>query len=312
MKRCFFRWGTVAAAVMLLSVSAMELTAEARVGGGRSIGSSGSRSYSRTSPSYSQPSQTRPSTAPSPTPQPQYQPQPPGGGFMRSLAGGLMGGFLGGMLFRGMAGAGGWGGAGGGIGLFEILLLAGIGYLVYRFVKGRGANNALEQSAPWETSSNAAAGFGAAPADLATGLSHIRQMDHGFDENRFKDQAMDIFFNIQGAWMNRNLSTVAGQLSDEMRGILQGDLEQMLREKRTNRLENIAVRSVDIVEAWQENGQDFITAHMYANLLDYTVDDTTGAVISGSKSEPVKFEEYWTFTRPVGSNPWRLSAIAQV
>ena len=37
----------------------------------------------------------------------------------------------------------------------------------------------------------------------------------------------------------------------------------------------------------------------------------SGEVIAGSKTEPVKFEEYWTFTRPVGNNPWRLSAINQ-
>jgi predicted lipid-binding transport protein (Tim44 family) len=41
------------------------------------------------------------------------------------------------------------------------------------------------------------------------------------------------------------------------------------------------------------------------------VDETTGQVVEGSKTEPVKFEEYWTFTRPVGNNPWQLSAIQQ-
>jgi predicted lipid-binding transport protein (Tim44 family) len=50
----------------------------------------------------------------------------------------------------------------------------------------------------------------------------------------------------------------------------------------------------------------------YANLLDYTIDETTGKVLSGNKTEPVKFEEYWTFTRPVGNKPWQLSAIQQV
>jgi len=62
---------------------------------------------------------------------------------------------------------------------------------------------------------------------------------------------------------------------------------------------------------WQESGQDYITASIYANLLDYTTDDTTGAVVAGSKTEPVKFEECWTFTRPVGNKPWQLSAINQ-
>jgi predicted lipid-binding transport protein (Tim44 family) len=54
-----------------------------------------------------------------------------------------------------------------------------------------------------------------------------------------------------------------------------------------------------------------MTARFYANLLDYTVDETSGQVVSGSKTEPIKFEEYWTFTRPVGNNPWQLSAITQ-
>ena len=71
------------------------------------------------------------------------------------------------------------------------------------------------------------------------------------------------------------------------------------------------MRNVEICEAWQEQGQDYITAQIYANLLDYTTDDSTGAVVSGSKTEPVKFEEFWTFTRSIGGGSWRLSGIDQ-
>lgn len=61
---------------------------------------------------------------------------------MRSMAGGMMGGMLGSMLFSGMAGAGAGvgGGMGSGFGLFEMLLLAGLGYLLFRFIKGRKPN----------------------------------------------------------------------------------------------------------------------------------------------------------------------------
>ncbi len=111
--------------------------------------------------------------------------------------------------------------------------------------------------------------------------------------------------------MNRDLSPVSGLLTDEMKRVLQEDLDRLLRDKQVNRLENIAVRKVDLTEIWQESGQDYITASIYANLLDYTTDDTSGAVVSGSKTDPVKFEEFWTFTRPVGNNPWQLSAINQ-
>jgi predicted lipid-binding transport protein (Tim44 family) len=136
-------------------------------------------------------------------------------------------------------------------------------------------------------------------------------MDYSFDENRFNDGVMDMFFKIQGAWMNRDLAPITGILTEEMHRVFQTDIDKLRQEKRVNRLENIAVRNVEIVEAWQESGQDYITSLIYANLLDYTTDDTTGQVVSGSKTDPVKFEEYWTFTRPVGNNSWRLSAIDQ-
>jgi predicted lipid-binding transport protein (Tim44 family) len=100
-------------------------------------------------------------------------------------------------------------------------------------------------------------------------------------------------------------------LTEEMSRIIQGDAEKLKSERKMNKLENIAVRSVDMVEAWQESGKDYLTVRFFANLLDYTVDETTGQVVSGSKTEPVKFEEYWTFTRTVGDNPWQLSAINQ-
>ena len=128
---------TIMAAVLFLSISVLELNADARVGGSRSMGSRGSRSYSRpASPTYqtSQPRQT--------TPAPGAFQQQAGGGFMRSMAGGIMGGMLGSMLFSGIAGAGAGGmGGGGGIGLFEIALLAGLGYLIYRFIKKKRADN---------------------------------------------------------------------------------------------------------------------------------------------------------------------------
>ncbi len=63
---------------------------------------------------------------------------------MRSMAGGVMGGMLGSMLFSSFAGAGGGMGngmGGGGVGLLEIALLAGGGYLVYRLLKKKTAGS---------------------------------------------------------------------------------------------------------------------------------------------------------------------------
>jgi predicted lipid-binding transport protein (Tim44 family) len=253
---------------------------------------------------------------------------------MRSFGGGLLGGLAGGLLFRSLfggpsaqsaTGAGATGG--GGIGMMDILLLAGIGGLIYWYIKKkRREAEATATAGYYQSSGNVELPpqpqyppvydlpQGAAPGgdqDLERGLANIRQYDPAFDEAKFQEWCTDTFFKIQGAWANRDMATVRNLLTDEMHRILQGDAEALTAQKKINRLENIAVRSVDITEAWQESGSDFITVRVYANLLDYNVDETTGQVVEGSKTDPVKFEEYWTLTRPVGDNPWKLSAINQ-
>jgi predicted lipid-binding transport protein (Tim44 family) len=140
MKKHVVRVFTVVAAVLFLSITVLEFNAEARAGGSRSMGSRGSRSYARPASNYSQQSQQRQQIAPAPGP---FQ-QQAGGGFMRGMAGGIMGGMLGSMLFSGVAGAGSGGmGGGGGIGLFEIVLLGGIGYLIYRYIKKKRAASSV-------------------------------------------------------------------------------------------------------------------------------------------------------------------------
>jgi predicted lipid-binding transport protein (Tim44 family) len=135
-------------------------------------------------------------------------------------------------------------------------------------------------------------------------------MDPSFDEARFSDLCMDNFFKIQGAWINRDMTLIRNILTQEMVGILQRDADKLKAEKKINKLDNIAVRSVEITEAWEEGGTDFITVRIVASILDYT-ESESGDLLSGSKTEPIKFEEYWTFARSIGSNNWQLSAINQ-
>jgi predicted lipid-binding transport protein (Tim44 family) len=252
------------------------------------------------------------------------------GGLMGGIGGFVLGGLLGSMLFGGMGGMGGMGGGlFGGIGLLEILLIAGLLYFGYSYLRRRqqaAPANSYGYTPPqgtdtssWrsESTGGSTATMDAryegtdAASDLERGINHIRQMDSAFDPGRVADTASDIFFKVQAAWMSRDMSSGRDLLTPEMYETLQKESERLRAEHRIDRIENIAIRSADVTEAWQENGQDFVTVRFLASVLDYTVDDVTNEVVKGSRTTPVKFEEYWTFTRPVGPNTWRLSAIQQ-
>jgi predicted lipid-binding transport protein (Tim44 family) len=309
--------------VFFFLVAGFAELAEARSrGGGRSFGG---RSITKSAP------RSTPSAAPRSMSQPSQAPRPgsTGGAFSRGLAGGvaggLMGGLLGNMLFGGAAHGTGMGGVGGsGLGLFEILLLAGLGYFLYKkFVKGKslgapaGAAPAYARNAP-DGASGFFGGQNAQEVDvpkspeddpLVAGVKEIWQVDETFHPDKFKETAQDLFFKIQSGWTRRDINVLKGMVGDQLLGEYDRHFTQMKEKGQFNRLENIAVRKVDLVQAGVEEGEMFVTVRFTANLLDYTVDEHSGEIVGGDRENPVKFDENWTFARPNAASAWKLEGI---
>jgi predicted lipid-binding transport protein (Tim44 family) len=250
------------------------------------------------------------------------------GGLMGGIAGFALGGLLGSMLFGGMGGLGH--GGFGGFGLLELLLVGGGLFLLYRYFTRRRAEQQPAYAMAGGPSQGGSAydiGAGASryaasgPAvgvataepvgnpDLDRGLGHIRGMDPAFDPYAFSDWARQQFAAVQGALTKRDVAGIRDRLAPEMYGVLLTQCDELRAAGRTNRVEGTAIERAEVSEAWQESGRDFVTVYFTGTLLDYTVDDRTAQVVDGSRTEPQKFEEFWTFTRPVGAGAWKLSAI---
>jgi len=318
----------------LVSVTLITAPALGRAGGGRSFGRSFGRGSSGSSgfgmrqrpPAnpypLAQPQQDyRAPATPAPSSIPNYRSEPPAaapsrGGFLRNMAGGIAGGFLGSMLFnsvgRAMGGgygagpvdggygaSGGYGGGRGGIGLFELMVIAGLGYLGYRLFRSRQGSQAATPSGTGSMIS-----FRMPPSEAAgAGKSAADPLE--------SETASDIFFRVQGAWTRRDLGSIQDLLGDEVRHALQTDLNELRRQKQINRLENISVREVDVGETWRDGDTDVATVRFHANLLDYTVDEASHQVLAGSDLVPVKFVEDWTFARTGRGGAWQVVGISQ-
>src|SRR6185295_460039 len=96
----------------------------------------------------------------------------------------------------------------------------------------------------------------------------------------FREERMDDFLRLQAAWNHRDLGGVADMIGPELKRELEADIAQLKARRQINKIENIAVRNSELLEAWEEQGAEYATLHFRANVTDYTVDESSGAIVA--------------------------------
>jgi len=276
--------------------------ADARPGGGLSMGSRGSRTYSAPPSTQYAPSGALPmqrSISPYQGGSSAYGSGMTGqryGGFGGSInrhpfLSGFAGGFLGAGLFGLLGGHGFFGGMHGGgfLGFLIQMVLLG---LLLSWVFRRFSGSRSSAVAPMGVSP---VGGGSQPVSLTPA-----------DYSAFQ-QAL---YDIQTAWTQQNITAMQRMATPEMVSYFNEQLAAYASRGARNIVSNVRFDGGDLSEAWRENGMEYATVAMRYSLIDVTT-DMAGTVIDGSSSERVSVTELWTFVRSGPSGGWLLSAIQQ-
>jgi len=293
-------------------------SADARVGGGFSSGSRGSRTFSpppstSTAPGTAQPFNRTFSQPGSPNigaPAGGGLFNRPGGLFNRpgGLLGGLAAGFLGAGLFGMLFGGGMFSGIGGFSSILGLLLQIALIVLVVRLAMSWWHRRQMTEPAY----AGAGPGVGAGQAQAST---FGRGFGFGSGSAPLEIQPADyeaferLLGEIQVAWSNEDIGRLRMLATPEMVSYLEGDLEQIRARNQINKTSGTRLLQGDLAEAWREGDTDFASVAMRFSLIDRTLDRTTGQLVEGSE-QPTEITEVWTFLRPRGGN-WELSAIQQ-
>lgn len=166
------------------------------------------------------------------------------------------------------------------------------------------------------------ASFGGAEEDLSyyasSKASAARVLigdDLEFDVNRFIDDRVDDFYRVQNAWSDCELTALSSRLDPRLFREMTRECQELRRRGVINHLENVVVREAELVDAWKESEAEYATVRFNAYAIDYTFNPRTQKILAGDPSYPIKFEEYWTFTRSTrgrrGEHPWMLTSISQ-
>jgi len=317
----------VAIAALFGALAFVAAEADAKMGGGRSFGSRGSRTYSAPPPTT-----TAPNTA-APIERSMTQPQRPattaqagqtapaqgglfgnrfggfGGGLLAGFLGaGLLGMLFGGGLFSGLTGAG----FAGFLGLLlQVALVVIVAKLAWSWWQRRQAGAYATASGPKmhdmmrdnmsaQPSSRQPLGGGGAAA-AATSNVVIDEADFTTFERKLGE--------IQAAYAAEDLAKLRTLVTPEMLGYLAEDLSDNTSRGVVNEISDVKLLQGDLAESWQEDGRDYATVAMRYSLVDIIRERASGKIVEGSE-EPQEITELWTFLRGRGGD-WILSAIQQ-
>jgi predicted lipid-binding transport protein (Tim44 family) len=237
------------------------------------------------------------------------------------LGKGLMAGLLGAGLFGLLSGSGLFGGLGSLTSFLGLILQIGLIFLVVRFAisyfarkrEGQLAAATPHGQAPEQPMQREAfggmfgGGAGAGPAPAAQ-LAELQIAPEDF--NAFERKLAE----IQSAYGEENMDHLRRHVTPEMASYFAEDLADNARKGVLNKVSGAKLLQGDLAEAWRETDADYATVAMRFSVMDTMVDRTTGAYISGDRTEPSETTEIWTFTRRAGggTEEWKLSAIQQV
>jgi predicted lipid-binding transport protein (Tim44 family) len=304
--------GIVRAMAVILAVAlplmlAMS-SADARVGGGISSGSRGTRTFS---PPPSTP--TAPGTA-QPMNRTMAQPGSPGvgapaagGGFFNrphGMLGGLAAGFLGAGLLGMLFGGGMFSGIGGMSSIFGLILQIGLIVIVVRMAMSWWQRRHAPAYAGATPGPAGPTGFRAAATGFGLGSGSAPLEIIPADYEAFER----LLGEIQAAWTGEDIARLQTLATPEMVSYIAGDLADHKSHNTVNVVSDVKLLQGDLSEAWREGDTDFASVALRYSLSDKTLDRTTRQLVEQGPSEAT---EVWTFERPRGGG-WELSGIQQV
>ena len=151
---------------------------------------------------------------------------------------------------------------------------------------------------------------GAQRTVLPMTIEDLKKQDPAFSEEKMKEKIGNLYVRMQECWQNKTWEEMRTGMDDAIFNQFNAQLNSLIKAGKTNYVDDIAVLGVDLTGFGQDDKHDIVTALVRVRIKDYTVDDATGAVVSGSKTAE-KFMTYeWTMIRTKGAKSFERTEDA--
>lgn len=131
-------------------------------------------------------------------------------------------------------------------------------------------------------------------------INKIIAVDPDFSVMSFKQNATELYINLQEAWEAKSWKSIRTFESNSLFNTHRKQLQEYIDQGKTNKLDDQDVRSVELADFYVDGDQEVLIIRLNATCVDYTIDDQTGAVIQGDKTTVYKRSYYLQFIRKAG------------
>jgi predicted lipid-binding transport protein (Tim44 family) len=216
---------------------------------------------------------------------------------------------------------------GGGFGIFEIILFAGIAaFLVYRLGSVLGKRTGHERSLgnkfgrrsnsdndnvvtlperSHQESDNEEVG----PTSVAAGVTQLQAVNPSFDEEQFTEGAKTAFALVIKAFATGDGKTLRALLSDEVYENFAKEIRAREIANYTHETDLVSISAAEIIEVHMEGSGAFITTRFISEQVNATR-DSSGDMVEGESEIVAEVTDIWTFARETRSSDpnWTLVA----
>ena len=143
-------------------------------------------------------------------------------------------------------------------------------------------------------------------------LTEYRTLDPDFDAADLREKASNLYVRMQNCWTAGDISELRPYFTDALFTQYERQLAAKRAQKLTNYVERISVQNVAVRGFRQSNGVDHMILKVEARIVDYTLNDETGALVSGSRDREKLMVYEWDLSRTSGMITLKRNGVNKI
>ncbi len=136
--------------------------------------------------------------------------------------------------------------------------------------------------------------------NMSGSIGDYMELDPYFNSEALCERAANLYVQMQNSWTAKDIEALRPYFTDAFFTQMERSLQELIRRGETNVVERIAVLKVRPRGFRRSAGEDIITLRLKTRITDYTVNDSTQQVVSGSREKEKLMTYEWDLQRPAG------------